>query len=97
MKTLKSCHHVLEHTLRVIRKQSLGRKSLSVGMESNIINERAIEGHGIVLRTKCEDIGRTLRMNEAQLSTAVSFSNHCLFFSTLRHINNLSSQILSTF
>ena len=58
-------------------------------MESNIISERAIEGHFIVLRTKCKDIGRTLRTNKPQLSTAVSFSNHCLSFSTLRHIHNL--------
>ena len=42
-------------------------------LESNVKDEGDKEGHGIVSRAQCEDIGETLGMSKVQVSSAVSF------------------------
>ena len=42
-------------------------------MESNVKDEGDKEGHGIVSRARCEDVGQTLGMTKKQVSGAVSF------------------------
>ena len=57
-------------------KKAVIRKKVPIRwyvLESNIKNEGATKGHGIVSRAQSEDIGQTLGMNKAQLFTAVSF------------------------
>ena len=42
-------------------------------LESNVKEEGDKEGHGIVSRARCEDIGHTLGMSKKQVSGAISF------------------------
>ena len=42
-------------------------------LESNVKEEGSKEGHGIVSRARCENIGQTLRMSKKQVSGAISF------------------------
>ena len=62
--------YVTGHKKAVIKKKVPIRWYV---LESNVKEEGDNEGHGIVSRTQCEDIGHTLGMSKRQIYGAVSF------------------------
>ena len=93
-------------------KKSLIKKVVPIRwyvLESNVKDESDKQGHGIVSQAQCEDIGETLRMSKAQVSSAVSFfkslsvflnfesCSHVIFTNPQYFLDALSSLIRVSF
>ena len=85
----------LVRTYVICHKKAVIEKKIPICwyiLESNINEEGEKSDHGIVSRTRCEDIGQTLQMTEAQIEDAIAFFKSLSIF---LHFHNYSHLVFT--